>query len=253
MQWHSYPGGTGDMLKDLENGSLDLAVLLSEGAVAGINAGHNLRLLSFTVATPLRWGVHVPPRSSFNQLGDLQSFAEPLRIAISRRLSGSHLMAHVLADQLKLKALNFVEVGSLVGAAKAFGAGLADVFLWERFTTQPTVDQGHMRRIGECPTPWPPFCLAVSGHTLAHHRSAVERLCQVWFRAVALALRLPDLGQRISEHYGLAPHEVAQWLHCTRWAASPMLAEADLSTLLSELGKLGLVDAALTPRHCRVS
>ncbi|MEM9533012.1 MAG: ABC transporter substrate-binding protein [Pseudomonadota bacterium] len=252
LDWRDYPGGTGAMLRDLKRDELQLAVLLSEGAVAGISAGHDLRLLTFTVATPLRWGVHVPPGSPRNGLADLARGA-PLRVAISRRLSGSHLMSHVLADQLKLKRLEFVEVGSLVGAAEAFAADRADVFLWERFTTQPTVDRGQMKRIGECPTPWPPFCLVTSGTTLAHHPAAVARLCQIWFRGVSLALRLPDLPQRIGQHYGLAESEVIEWLRCTRWADRPTMADRDLKTVIAELRKLSLVDQHLTPRQCRVS
>ena len=60
-----------------------------------------------------------------------------------------------------LKKLQFKVVGDLQGGIDALVSGDADYFMWEHFTTKPFVDNGTFRRIGNCPSPWPCFVLAV--------------------------------------------------------------------------------------------
>jgi ABC-type nitrate/sulfonate/bicarbonate transport system substrate-binding protein len=161
LHWVDCPGGTGEMAQGLAEGKLDLALPLSEGAVAGIARGVPMRILQWYVLSPLIWGIHVPAVSDIDSLEALRG----QRFAISRYGSGSHLMAFVSARQMgwdPADGLRFVEVGNLDGAIESFRHGQAEGFLWERFTTQPYVDQGLMRRVGECPTPWPAFALAAS-------------------------------------------------------------------------------------------
>lgn len=75
------------------------------------------------------------------------------RIAISRQLSGSHLMSWVFAHEhgWPTANLNFVVVGGLTGALKAFEEDRVDLFLWDRFMTTPVVNDGHLQLIGVVP------------------------------------------------------------------------------------------------------
>ena len=77
--------------------------------------------------------------------------------------SGSHLMSIVNAQNQNWNTenLQFEIVNTIGGAVESLTSGKADYFMWERFMTQPLVDKGIFRRIGECPTPWPCFVFAI--------------------------------------------------------------------------------------------
>jgi ABC-type nitrate/sulfonate/bicarbonate transport system substrate-binding protein len=94
LRWQDYPGGTGALNRDLRSGTLDVAVLLTEGIVADICKGNPSVIIAPYVVSPLIWGIHVPARSGFQTVAEL----EGKRFAISRYGSGSHLMAFVHAS-----------------------------------------------------------------------------------------------------------------------------------------------------------
>jgi len=125
----------------------------------------------------LLWGIHVAADSPFQSLADL----EHKRIAISRFGSGSHLMAIVHAKQMNwnLDQLEFVLVDTLDKAVVALQNKEADYFMWERFMTQPLVDQKIFRRIGECPTPWPSFVLVGRREFVQNNRALVDNILEV--------------------------------------------------------------------------
>jgi ABC-type nitrate/sulfonate/bicarbonate transport system substrate-binding protein len=83
--WQDFPGGTGALCKALESGALDIATVLTEGAVAFNARGGNLVLPAFWVQTPLRWGIHTGSTSGINSVAGLKG--KPF--AISRPGSGS--------------------------------------------------------------------------------------------------------------------------------------------------------------------
>ena len=93
LRWKDYPGGTGQMCKALREGSVDIAIVLTEGIIKDIAAGNPSKILQTYIKTPLIWGIHVGAKSSFQKIEDLENAT----IAISRFGSGSHLMAIVKA------------------------------------------------------------------------------------------------------------------------------------------------------------
>jgi ABC-type nitrate/sulfonate/bicarbonate transport system substrate-binding protein len=48
--------------------------------------------------------------------------------------------------------------------------------MWERFMTKPLVDKGIFRRIGDCPTPWPCFVIAVRDEILEKYPEAIKSI-----------------------------------------------------------------------------
>ncbi len=250
LNWTDYSTGTGAMVADLENHDLDMAVLLSEGAVAAISEGKALKLLGWTVSTPLVWGVHVAPTIRATSLKELKT----PRIAISRFGSGSHLMAHVLMQREGLQQAwqshDFVVVNNLPGAADAFANQQADLFMWEKFTTQPTVDAGKMRRIATCPTPWPPFCLVASEKFLAQAATTVDQVTQCFYQSVTRAHTLSDLTHRIANHYNLKPGQVDQWREITRWTTDNHIDPNQVSKIIEELSALDLARKDLAVNDC---
>merc|ERR1719393_696282 len=85
------------MTKALRDGSIDVAILLTEGIVADIHRGCPAKLLGTYVSTPLTWGVHVHQSSPLQSLSEVDH--EVHKYAVSRMGSGSHLMACVQAQR----------------------------------------------------------------------------------------------------------------------------------------------------------
>lgn len=241
LAWTDYPGGTGAMVADLNAGSLDLAVLLTEGAAAGIAAGGAFSILSLYTASPLVWGVHVPVDSAFEGVDEL----EGRRFAISREGSGSHLMAFALAEQRgwSVDTLEFVPVGGLDGAIEAFAAGSADAFLWEKFMTAPVVESGRFRRVGDFAAPWPAFVISASHAALERHGAQLDAVVDAVLAEAAALKRSSDASTRIATRYGLDSRAVADWLEGTEWAARAGIRSADVESAAELLRARGVIAA----------
>lgn len=245
LHWHDYPDGSGAMAAALRSGDLDAALLLTEGAVAGIAAGGGFKVASLYTDSPLLWGIHVPAASQLQSVGDIRG----ARYAISRRGSGSHLMAcvHARAQGWPFEALEFVIVRNLAGAVDAFAAGAADVFFWEKFMTKPLVDAGQFRRVGEFVAPWPAWVLCVADTAGAAQRDALARLLPVVLaQAAALAMR-PDVAELIGNRYSLEPRDVTEWLGSTRWSRHVGVTAADLRGVVAALSELDLIRRDFAP------
>ena len=76
--WHNFSGGTGAMAQALKNDEIDLALLLTEGAVKEIATGAPFKIINTYVESPLVWGVH--SASSILNKANISTY----RFAISR-------------------------------------------------------------------------------------------------------------------------------------------------------------------------
>ena len=54
LHWSDMTGGTGQMIKGLQTGSIDIAVLLTEGITKSILEGLDAKIVNIYVQTPLR-------------------------------------------------------------------------------------------------------------------------------------------------------------------------------------------------------
>lgn len=233
VEWSEYTTGTGAMLADLADRRLDVAVLLTEGAALGLVRGLPIDAISLYTTSPLIWGVHVPVASGIRSVSDLAG----LRFGISRHGSGSHLMALALAMEKgwALSALEFVVVDNLPGAIEALSGGLADVFLWEHFTTQPAVDAGHFRRIDDFVAPWPAWVVCASRDLVKRRAAAVDSLIDIVAKHAVRLASAPDAAGVIAKRYGLATEAVREWLAATQWVdrkTSPTAALGQAESML---------------------
>ena len=246
LTWRDYPGGSGAMAKALREGEVDAALLLSEGAVAAVTDGVELEIVSRYTDSPLIWGIHVPAASRFRAVAELKG----ARYAISRKGSGSHLIAfvHARVEGWPVDGLSLVTVGNLDGAVDAFAAGSADVFFWEKFMTKPLVDAGRFRRIGEFKAPWPAFVVCAPRGLEKDRRAALGRALGIALDEARALRARPDAAQLIAERYGLASADVAEWLETTRWSERVAISADDVAPVCMALGSLGVlprvVDAA---------
>jgi sulfonate transport system substrate-binding protein len=216
IRWKDYPGGTGAMAGDLRSGALAVAVLLTEGIVADICKGNPSKIIAPYVVSPLIWGIHVPAASNFESIEAL----EEGRFAISRYGSGSHLMAFLLAQQhgWNPQALKLVPIGNLDGARQAFRQGDADAFMWEKAMTQPLVDTGEFRRVGECPTPWPCFVVAARKEVIEQQPDALRKMLRVIGKAAQAFKNSSEAVQLVVNRFGIQPVHASDWLAHTQWA-----------------------------------
>jgi ABC-type nitrate/sulfonate/bicarbonate transport system substrate-binding protein len=224
LRWKDFPGGTGDMCKALRNGDVDIAIVLTEGIIKDITEGNPSKILQTYVETPLIWGVHVSAKSNFQSIADLEN----KRIAISRFGSGSHLMAIVNAynQGWDLESLDFVVVKNLQGGIDALQNGDADYFLWEHFTTKPFVDKGIFNRVGDCPTPWPCFVIAVRNEVLENHPKQIQQILEVINQKNQEFKNLPEIDAILSKRYDQQLPDIQKWLSITEWNhGNPISAE----------------------------
>lgn len=215
LHWEDMGGGTGQMVRGLENKALDVAVLLTEGITKSILQGLEAKIVQVYVTSPLHWGIHVPYKSPINEVSQL----EGKTFAISREGSGSHLMSYVLADQKgwNIDSLDFKVVGDVYGGLWALENNEAQAFLWEKYTTHPYTEQEKCRYIDEVVTPWPCFAIAVRTEVWEEHQDAIIQMCEV-INAKAKKLKdNPDASEIIAWRYGLKKEDVRSWLKDTDW------------------------------------
>lgn len=237
LQWHDFASGTGAMCNALQANELDVAILLTEGAVLAIEKGNPATILQFYTDSPLYWGIHISANKDYKNAKDISD----KRFAISRLGSGSHLMAKVLAaeNNFTIPEANFVIINHLEGASKALPNNEADVFLWEKFMTKPLVDKGVFKKIGEIPTPWPCFVIVARNAFIEENKEALMALMGCLNEATVKFSELKNKASLIADKYDLKENDVKDWLKDVAWCNSPLLDESILENVKLTLKKAG--------------
>jgi ABC-type nitrate/sulfonate/bicarbonate transport system substrate-binding protein len=239
LQWTDVPEGTGKMCQMLREGETDIAVILTEGIVKDIVAGNPSKILQVYVESPLIWGIHVAANSNYKTLADLEN----KKVAISRLGSGSQLMAYVNADNQgwKTENLEFEIVNTIDGAVEALTKGTADYFMWERFMTKPLVDKGIFRRIGDCPTPWPCFVIAVREEVLENNPVLISKILAIINQTTEDFKDIPSIDKTLALNYHQKIEDIQEWLLLTQWSQKPLSAEM-LNKVQNQLFQLKIID-----------
>jgi ABC-type nitrate/sulfonate/bicarbonate transport system substrate-binding protein len=242
LQWTDVPEGTGKMCQMLRSGETDIAVVLTEGIVKDITEGNSAKIVQIYVQSPLIWGIHVSNDSSHHNVSELKN----KKVAISRMGSGSHLMSLVnAANQLwKPEDLQFEIVNTIDGAVDSLTKGKADYFMWERFMTQPLVDQKVFRRIGECPTPWPCFVIAVRNELLESDPKLIQQILDIINTTTREFKEIPSIDRTLAQKYNLEIAAIQEWLSLTRWSQQQLKKEM-LDKILKALFEMQLVSTTL--------
>ena len=243
VRWNDYFGGTGQMTKALRENEIDIAVILTEGIIKDITEGSPCKIVQVFVESPLIWGIHVAEKSTYKELSELKG----QRAAISRFGSGSHLMAYVNALELGWNTatdLEFEVVKDLEGAVDALTKENADYFMWEKFTTKPLVDQKTFRRLGDCPTPWPCFVIAVRDEFITNEKEPLQAVLEVINSITAGFKDIPEIDGIISKRYEQKIEDVKNWLALTEWSLENIEAET-VEAVQNQLLKLDIISKKL--------
>lgn len=247
LRWQDYYGGTGEMCLALRNREIDMAVILTEGIVRDIIEGSPCKIVQVFVESPLIWGIHVAKTSRFKTLSELKG----TKAAISRFGSGSHLMAYVNAENQGWNTeedLQFEEINDLNGALEGLPKGQADYFMWEKFTTKPFVDNGPFRLLGECPTPWPCFVIAVHNDVLEQDSEAVAQILDVINNTTSEFKTIPSIEKMLSNRYGQKLEDVQAWLSLTHWSQKNLSLE-QVDKVQTKLKQLELISEKIPPKN----
>ncbi|MFD0993620.1 substrate-binding domain-containing protein [Tenacibaculum geojense] len=240
LRWSDFPGGTGDMCKALRNGTVDIAIVLTEGIIKDIINGNPSKIIQTFVKSPLIWGIHVGANSKFKTIQDL----EHATVAISRFGSGSHLMAIVNAynngwDVTKLK---FKVVGDIQGGIDALTTGEADYFMWEHFTTKPLVDNGTFRRVGDCPTPWPCFVVAVRDEILENHPKEVATVLNIINNCTSDFKKINNIDATLADRYEQQLEDIQEWLSITEWNDGKPISKNILTRIQNKMENFNVIE-----------
>ena len=243
LRWKDFPGGTGTMCKALREREIDMAVILTEGIVRDIANGNPSKIVQEFIKTPLIWGIHVADNSDYEKVSELKG----TDAAISRFGSGSHLMAYVNAKNRGWNTkedLNFEVVKDLKGALEKLPKGEGDYFMWEKFMTKPYVDNGVFRLVGECPTPWPCFVIAVHEDVLMENEQEIKDILEIINTYSKGFKEMDSIDEIISKRYNIQLRDVREWLSLTTWSREQLHLK-ELDNIQETLLKLHLIDKKL--------
>ena len=239
LRWKDYPSGTGAMCKALREKEIDMAVILTEGIVRDIIEGNDCNIVQVFVKSPLIWGIHVAQESEYMKIEDLRG----TKAAISRFGSGSHLMAYVNAENQKWDTnqdLEFQIINDLNGALESLPKGEGDYFMWEKFMTQPYVDNGTFRKVGECPTPWPCFVIAVRKDVLETDADAIQKILEIINNTTNTFKEIQYIDEIIKNRYGIKLEDAREWLSLTEWSQG-QLSKNEVENIQNQLLNLNLI------------
>lgn len=241
LHWSDMTGGTGQMIKGLQTGTLDIAVLLTEGITKSILQGLNAKIMTVYVTTPLHWGIHVPYNSEIQTINQLENQI----FAISREGSGSHLMTYVKARQenWNLKDLKFNVVGDVYGGLWALENNQAQGFLWEKYTTYPFTEQKKCRYIDEVVTPWPCFVIAVRSELLEENEALLRTVFERVHQEAKALKENPNAAEIIAWRYNLKLEQTKSWLQETDWNYDNLLMKDSIENVVNTLESLELITA----------
>ena len=241
LHWSDMTGGTGQMIKGIQTGTLDIAVLLTEGITKSILQGLDAKIVTVFVTTPLRWGIHVPYNSDIQTVKQLENQT----FAISREGSGSHLMTYVRAKQegWNLKDLKFNVVGDVYGGLWALENNQAQAFLWEKYTTFPFTEQKKCRYIDEVVTPWPCFVIAVRSELLKENEVLLKTVFESVNQEAKALKENPNAAEIIAWRYNLKLEQTKSWLSETDWNYDNSLMKDSIEKVVNTLESLELISA----------
>ncbi|MBL7983150.1 MAG: ABC transporter substrate-binding protein [Flavobacteriales bacterium] len=239
LKWHTVPEGTGRMCTMLRNSELDLAILVTEGAVRDILRGGPYRIIGHYVDTPLTWGVHVGAASPIATPADIKD----VPYAISRLNSGSHLaaVAYAQAHGCTPKDTDLVVVNDMAGAVERLRTTERMAFLWEKFTTKPAVDAGLLRRVDEHRSPWPAFVVVATEAALAEHPREVERVLKVVRDQARGLMEKKTAPEMVAQRYKMDLEDARQWFGGVRWSIGGAPDTTMLEGVVKALAEAGML------------
>ena len=142
--------------------------------------------------------------------------------------------------------MKFNVVGDVYGGLWALENREAQVFLWEKYTTQPYVDQKKCRRVGEIYTPWPSFVIAARNDVIKNHPEQLKKVIEVIQKRSSMVKQSDNTSEIISWRYNLDLQQVNSWLEQTDWNDKYEDMTETIEKVVTYLSKLDLLSNSQT-------
>lgn len=226
--------GTGAMITSAKSGEVDVILALTEGLVADIANGSDLRLFGTYVQSPLCWAISTGQASAFNAVEDLKGQT----FGISRNGSGSQLMVYVLAMERgwhPQRDVNFAIKGDFKSLRDGVNDNSTAAFLWETFTTKPFHDSGEIRRIGDITSPWPCFMMAGRKDILDRKKDAIQKMLAAIRESCRLFHSDQGIVELIAKRYDLKVEDAQQWYSNVQIVGSTNISESAIKKAVEVL------------------
>ncbi len=173
-----YLAGSGHLIQSLGDGSIDIAIGLTEAFIRGIaNGNESYNIIGTYVDSPLCWSISTGyNRDDITEIEQLNG----KKIGVSRIGSGSYVMSFVLALEKKFSkpffqdypiCSTFKNLRDSVNLKGVEGDATknSDAFMWEHFTSKKYYDNKEIKKIGEIYTPWPSWVITARSQLVAEH------------------------------------------------------------------------------------
>ena len=110
--------------------------------------------------------------------------------------------------------------------------------------TQPLVDAGEFRRIGERVVPWPAFVVSARREYLSHSAGELRRCLDIVAGYAARLKRGADSAELISKTYEIDLTDANAWLADVRWSQDHEYPAEDVHRVLTALHSQGVIPDA---------
>ena len=142
-----------------------------------------------------------------------------------------------------IEKLKFKVVGDLEGGIEALSNGDADYFMWEHFTTKPLVDSKIFRRIGDCPTPWLCFVIAIREEILEKYPQKVLEILQIINNQTRNFKEIVDIDKILASRYQQQLGDIQKWLSITDWESENLISKEFIEEVQNTMIKFNVIES----------
>ena len=102
------------------------------------------------------------------------------------------------------------------------------------------VDNGTFRRIGNCPSPWPCFVIAVREDFIKSNKEDLQYILDIINNTTAEFKDIPSIDKTIANRYEQQLDDVQEWLGLTEWSQE-LIDKETLNNVQKELFALNII------------
>ena len=107
------------------------------------------------------------------------------------------------------------------------------------------MDNGEFRIVGECPTPWSSFVVAVREDLLLTHYNEIEQILKIVNESCTEVKASEKSIEEITERYQLKKEDVAIWFKETEWTYNGTIEAETIDKVQERLMSLEIIEAKM--------